>query len=33
MTYDEVVENIGTIAKSGTAGFLEAVGAAPSRAL
>jgi molecular chaperone HtpG len=27
MTYDEVVENIGTIAKSGTAGFLEAVGA------
>jgi molecular chaperone HtpG len=28
MTYDEVVENIGTIAKSGTAGFLEAVGAA-----
>lgn len=28
MTYDEVVENIGTIAKSGTAGFLEAVNAA-----
>jgi molecular chaperone HtpG len=28
MTHDEVVENIGTIAKSGTAGFLEAVGAA-----
>lgn len=28
MTYDEVVENIGTIAKSGTAGFLESVGAA-----
>ncbi len=28
MTYDEVVENIGTIAKSGTAGFLDAVGAA-----
>ncbi len=27
MTYDEVVENIGTIAKSGTAGFLESVGA------
>jgi len=25
MTYDEVVENIGTIAKSGTAGFLDAV--------
>ncbi len=28
MTYDEVVENIGTIAKSGTAGFLEAMDAA-----
>jgi molecular chaperone HtpG len=28
MTYEEVVENIGTIAKSGTAGFLENVGAA-----
>jgi molecular chaperone HtpG len=27
MTYEEVVENIGTIAKSGTAGFLESVGA------
>ena len=27
MTYDEVVDNIGTIAKSGTAGFLENVGA------
>lgn len=25
MTYDEVMENIGTIAKSGTAGFLESV--------
>jgi len=25
MTYDEVVENIGTIAKSGTAGFLETI--------
>jgi molecular chaperone HtpG len=32
MTYDEVVENIGTIAKSGTAGFLEAVGAAKNQA-
>jgi len=32
MTYDEVVENIGTIAKSGTAGFLEAVGAAKNKA-
>ncbi len=31
MTYDEVVENIGTIAKSGTAGFLEAVGAAKTQ--
>ena len=31
MTYDEVVDNIGTIAKSGTAGFLEAVGAAKSQ--
>src|SRR5512137_975086 len=28
MTYDEVVENIGTIAQSGTANFLEAVSAA-----
>ncbi|MBP7766225.1 MAG: molecular chaperone HtpG [Syntrophaceae bacterium] len=28
MTYEEVVENIGTIAKSGTAGFLSAIGAA-----
>ena len=28
MTYDEVVENIGTIAKSGTASFLEAATAA-----
>jgi molecular chaperone HtpG len=28
MTYDEVVENIGTIAKSGTASFLEAAAAA-----
>lgn len=27
MTYEEVVENIGTIAKSGTAGFLDAVAA------
>jgi molecular chaperone HtpG len=27
MTYDEVVDNIGTIAKSGTAGFLESVSA------
>ncbi|MFZ7128293.1 MAG: molecular chaperone HtpG [Desulfobacterales bacterium] len=27
MTYDEVVENIGTIARSGTAGFLEAMAA------
>ncbi|KAF0159633.1 MAG: molecular chaperone HtpG [Syntrophaceae bacterium] len=32
MTFDEVVENIGTIAKSGTAGFLEAVGAAKNQA-
>jgi molecular chaperone HtpG len=31
MTYDEVVDNIGTIAKSGTAGFLEAVGAAKNQ--
>jgi len=31
MTYDEVVENIGTIAKSGTAGFLDAVGAAKNQ--
>jgi molecular chaperone HtpG len=31
MTFDEVVENIGTIAKSGTAGFLEAVGAAKNQ--
>ncbi|MDP2853779.1 MAG: molecular chaperone HtpG [Smithellaceae bacterium] len=31
MTLDEVVENIGTIAKSGTAGFLEAVGAAKNQ--
>lgn len=28
MTYNEVLENIGTIAKSGTAGFLEAIRAA-----
>jgi molecular chaperone HtpG len=28
MTYDEVAENIGTIAKSGTASFLEAAAAA-----
>lgn len=28
MTYDEMVENIGTIAKSGTADFLSAMGAA-----
>ena len=28
MTYDEIVEHIGTIAKSGTADFLTAVGAA-----
>ncbi len=28
MTYEEVVENIGTIAKSGTAGFLDAFSAA-----
>ena len=27
MTHEDIVENIGTIAKSGTAGFLEAVGA------
>ncbi len=33
MTYDEVVENIGTIAKSGTAGFLEAAAAAKTDAL
>ena len=32
MTYDEVVENIGTIAKSGTAGFLETIGAAENQA-
>ena len=31
MTYDEVVENIGTIAKSGTAGFLEAVDATKNK--
>ena len=31
MTFDEVVENIGTIAKSGTAGFLDAVGAAKNQ--
>ena len=33
MTHDDVVENIGTIAKSGTAGFLEAVGAKKQDAL
>jgi molecular chaperone HtpG len=31
MTYDEVVDNIGTIARSGTAGFLESVSAAGSK--
>ncbi len=33
MTYDEVVENIGTIARSGTAGFLEAAAAGKDASL
>ena len=31
MTYEEVMDNIGTIARSGTAGFLEAVGTAKNQ--
>ncbi len=31
MTYEDVVENIGTIAKSGTAGFLEAMNSAKQK--